>query len=516
MQDYDSIPYESVPFSETHPRRLAMLGRLFGLATAPPEACRYLELGCASGGNLIPLAWHFPDSEFVGIDLSIEQVRVGQETIARLGLKNIRLEQGDLCVFEDRPAGFDYIVAHGVYSWVPEPVRAALLRQTQRLLAPNGIAYISYNTQPGWNVRDMLRGMAIYHVRDLTEPPARLQSMLELFDFLRSYYQNSKQPLQQQLYLELKGIEKSHPSYLYHDFLEADNKSVLFSEFTRELAAHQLKYLCESELHTMFASTLPPAGAKFVEQYDDMLVQEQYMDHLRQRTFRMSLIVHADSTPDYDIDLTLLKGFAMHSQLSPPDRLRLESNTAVKFTRPDGGPVEVCQPLTKLTLQYLFDEAPAALCVSALQERAAAQLRAASSATHAVEEDEYLNELFNLFANSCIEFVLSPQSFKQAYSDRPTMTALATAEAQVGNVLSGVWHEPIHLDGFAHLLIEQLSGRNNVAAIAANIVARLRADVQLAQSLNIDTSVPEARLQASITTNVKRLLFIFARQGVLE
>ncbi|MEW8014368.1 MAG: hypothetical protein AB2807_06165 [Candidatus Sedimenticola endophacoides] len=53
MDPYDQFFYESIPFPETHPRHLASLGRLFGLETADPERCRLLELGCASGGNLI-------------------------------------------------------------------------------------------------------------------------------------------------------------------------------------------------------------------------------------------------------------------------------------------------------------------------------------------------------------------------------------------------------------------------------------------------------------------------------
>jgi len=66
---YDEVPYESQSFPQSHPNRLATLGRLFGLSPAPVAQCRVLELGCASGGNLIPMAYHLPESEFVGLDL---------------------------------------------------------------------------------------------------------------------------------------------------------------------------------------------------------------------------------------------------------------------------------------------------------------------------------------------------------------------------------------------------------------------------------------------------------------
>ena len=67
---YDAVPYESKSFPQTHPDRLATLGRLFGMNPAPVTHSRVLELGCAGGGNLIPMAFHLPENDFLGIDLS--------------------------------------------------------------------------------------------------------------------------------------------------------------------------------------------------------------------------------------------------------------------------------------------------------------------------------------------------------------------------------------------------------------------------------------------------------------
>lgn len=516
MPDYDSIPYESLPFSETHPQRLAVLGRLFGIATKAAEDCRVLEIGCASGGNLIPMAWRLPHSEFIGIDLSAEQIRVGQQTIKQLSLKNISLHQFDLCEYQNQPGSFDYIIAHGVYSWVPAPVRDALLALVQRHLAPDGVAYISYNTQPGWSVRSMLRTMALYHARHLDEPHARLNSMLELFDFLRDYYQHSKNPLQQQLYAELKAIVTAHPSYLYHDFLEEDNAAVFFNEFVAHIGGHHLKYLCESELHTMFCSTLPIAGERFVEQYDDILEQEQYIDHLRQRTFRMSLLVHDNTEPNYDIDLTLLGSFAAHSQLLPPDKLFIEKNKEVKFMRPDGGDIKVQHTHVKLALQYLYESASAAIEVDSLFDMASTQLAVAGIKTSTQAKDEYYAEMFNLFSNSCIDLVLTPQVHGQALADYPCLNALAAAEMAVGNVLSGAWHEPIHLDQFAEIMIENMNGNNDTDAIVSAILSRVSHEPALAAALNINLNQEAPRLRRNIETNVRRLILVFARHGILE
>ena len=98
---------------------LATLGALFGMNPARLESCRVLELGCGEGANLIPVAFQWPESEFVGIDLSAEAIRYGNDFIGRLGLRNITLRCLDIMEIDREFGSFDYIIVHGVYSWVP-------------------------------------------------------------------------------------------------------------------------------------------------------------------------------------------------------------------------------------------------------------------------------------------------------------------------------------------------------------------------------------------------------------
>src|SRR5207247_7326990 len=128
-----------------------------GVKTAPLECCRVLEIGCASGGNLLPMAEALPEASFLGIDLSERQINEGQQAIAALGLGNVELRH--LNVLEIGPdfGLFDYIVCHGVYSWVPPVARDKILEVCRKNLAPNGVAYVSYNTLPGWHMRGMIR-----------------------------------------------------------------------------------------------------------------------------------------------------------------------------------------------------------------------------------------------------------------------------------------------------------------------------------------------------------------------
>ena len=68
-----------------------MMATLLDLNPPSVEACRVLEIGCACGGNIIPMAESLPQSQFVGIDLSERQIAIGQRAIERLSLQNIEL-----------------------------------------------------------------------------------------------------------------------------------------------------------------------------------------------------------------------------------------------------------------------------------------------------------------------------------------------------------------------------------------------------------------------------------------
>jgi SAM-dependent methyltransferase len=145
---YDKVPYFSQAYAQSHPDRLAAMAKLFGMTPAPLGECRVLELGCASGGNLIPMAVHLPGSSFVGFDLSVRQIADGKAIVEQLQLRNIELRQMDILAVDQTIGKFDYIIAHGVYSWVPAEVQDKLLAICGENLTPNGVAYVSYNTYP--------------------------------------------------------------------------------------------------------------------------------------------------------------------------------------------------------------------------------------------------------------------------------------------------------------------------------------------------------------------------------
>src|SRR2546430_17640150 len=120
---YDAVSYRHGAVSDSHPARIGAIIRLLGINAAPPDLCRVLELGCGEGMNLLPLAERFPKSEFVGVDFSAKQIAVADAARAACGIENARFLCADLRSWKHDGGAFDYIIAHGVYSWVPVEVR---------------------------------------------------------------------------------------------------------------------------------------------------------------------------------------------------------------------------------------------------------------------------------------------------------------------------------------------------------------------------------------------------------
>ena len=143
LTPYDEVAYPTFPISFTHPDRLATVATHFGMRPAPVERCRVLELGCSNGANLLSMAVTLPESEFVGVDSAGIPIARGKAMVEALGLKNIALRHLDLLEMAPDYGKFDYIIVHGIYSWVPSAVRDQILAICKASMQPQGIAYVS-------------------------------------------------------------------------------------------------------------------------------------------------------------------------------------------------------------------------------------------------------------------------------------------------------------------------------------------------------------------------------------
>ncbi len=283
---YNEVLYESSARFSTHPDRLAAVARLFGMETAPVDRCRYLEIGCGNGSHIASLAYYLPESRFVGVDLAEVPIATGERMRTALQIGNLTLRAGDLCDIGEDWGEFDYIAAHGVYSWVPTEVRDALLRICKEHLSHNGVAFISYNILPGHHICQFLRNLMLFHTRDIQDSGERLQQARWSLQFVAAspWLPEAWRPL---LESEIATLLKLQDAWLFHDDLSPDNHSVYFHEFVAHAGRHGLQYLGDGDPHEMFdpQGLLKPVSGGVIE-------REQYMDFLKARRFRQTLLCH--------------------------------------------------------------------------------------------------------------------------------------------------------------------------------------------------------------------------------
>lgn len=510
VDSYDEIPYDSTPIYETHPGNLALPAALFGLEPAPAERCRYLELGCASGGNLIPLAYYLPDSEFLGIERSAEQVRAGRELIATLGLRNIRLEQADVLALDPPALGaFDYIVAHGFYSWVPEPVRQRLLEIAAAALAPQGVAYVSYNTLPGWRLRATIRDLLRYRIRGLESPRARLAAAHDMLERYQAALAGQSDVTATTLRDEIARLRTRHPSYLYHEYLVEENTPFLFSEFMAGAARHGLQYLCEAELQTMFSDNLGEPASAWIDTFEDVIAQEQVMDFLRLRTFRQTLLCRSHIPLQRELDLDRFAGFAYHASLVADEPIDLTRAAQQTFRCQDGGRCVAARPLAKAALLELGEAHPDALAFPELAVRAAERVRAVGGSDD--DREALLLELVRLFLRQLIGAVLKPERFARAARVRPRASALARAQASAGlGHVATRRHKPMGVDAFVTGLLGLLDGRHD----RDRLVRELHEDT--VNGRFVPETMTSRVSREEIAANIERMLDLFAQHGILE
>jgi len=306
---YDAVSYPGYAYEQTHPDRIATQATLFGMSPASPAACRVLEIGAGDGGNLIPMALGLPGSEFVGIDLAAEPVGRGTAVIDELALSNVTLRVADVLELPADLGQFHYVIAHGVYSWIPPRPRDALVAACGRLLAPHGVAYISYNAYPGSYLRDMASDILSFHLTGVGDPGERLARARHLMALVVAA--NARTPYAGVLREHFERVLQHPDPLLYHDDLAEVNTPVYLHEFVAHAARHGLQFLAEARLHDSQLHELPADVASELGRLpDDAVVREQYIDFVVNRMFRQTLLCRDDVALDRTLDARRLAGLS--------------------------------------------------------------------------------------------------------------------------------------------------------------------------------------------------------------
>jgi len=374
---YDATPYSADSIPQSAPGRLAAIARLFGVQAPALMQARVLEIGCGAAGNLVPFAATHPEAQVVGIDLSEAAIDQGRRLVEAAGIGNVELIAGDIAAVDVAALGqFDYIIAHGVYSWVPEDVQAAILAITRESLSPDGVAYISYNVYPGWKSKEIVRDAMLFAARESGSTEQQVIDARAMVDFLEEVAPPAT-PLAQAVAEFRQRDEGFEDSYLVHDELSRFNRPCYFSEMLQRAGAHGLVFLAEAQPELMFPANYGPKVAEHVAQQcgDSQVLIEQYLDFAVDRAFRQTLFVHAERAPEirHALDHRNFDSLHFATEIAVVDGPTRLDGSAQTYQLSSGATVSIDDPALKVACDALTERSPWTLSRSELVDAARAQ-----------------------------------------------------------------------------------------------------------------------------------------------
>ncbi len=441
---YDQILYPAGVFAFTHPRRLSGLARLFGLSPAPVDSCRVLELGCGNGSNLLPMAEALPGSTFLGLDLASRPIEEGEALRARLGLNNLTLRCQDVLDFQPEPSSYDYIIAHGLYAWVPPAVQERILAIFETALSPHGVAYVSYNALPGAYLRRPLRDIMRFHAGRTEDPPLLLAKARAIAGFVADH-----SPETQGIYRQLMGwqrdrIGKLSDGYLFHDDLSSAWEPLYFHQLMERAQQHGLCYLAEAIYGEMQDHRFPKEVRQMLRQTDDILLYEQYLDFLVGRSFRRTLLVRKDAPIERRLSGSSARPFFFTATAVPlpgPGATPAAPGTAAtRFRNSEGVEVGLPTPLGQTALLALCEHAPAALSFDELSAQVEQRL-GSSRQVGALGEQQLGELLLTLYAGDMVLLHAHRPQIALPPGKQPRARSLTRLQAEAGPEVTDLWHE---------------------------------------------------------------------------
>jgi len=472
---YDRLPYPAGPKPFSHPDRLATIAVLYGMDPPRIDCCRVLELGCSDGGNIIPMALNLPSSSFLGIDLSSRQIEMGARLIGKLDLGNIELREMNILDVNAKLGQFDYILAHGVFSWVTQPVQDKLLEIIQERLSPTGVAFVSYNTFPGWHSNQVMRDMMLYHCRATSDPRKRAERSVELVRFLDDSIGKEETAYAMFLRTFRSEIERlpHRLSYFFHEYLAESNMPCYFSEFVERIEGVGLEYLSDADPAVYYGNHLPrPMAEKLKSWAADRIEFEQYIDFVRNSAFRRSLLCHRGVVPDQERRFTCMQRLHASTQTVPMDSDNDNpSEGTQKFKTSDNRTFTCDQPLSRALLLRLVRVWPNTVTfddlLSLSQRTSASDDTLDSSPPFGVFDESLTATLRSLFFSGVIELHASEVQCARKPGERPCTTSLVRHQATVGPGVTDQLHRTVNVDdAAARLLLRHLDGTRDRIALS--------------------------------------------------
>ena len=429
-RSYEDIPYTTFALRPAYLGRLAALAHLHGIDVASPYECSVLEIGSGTGTNSIALATQYPKSRFVGVDLAESHIVASRELAAGCGIENVEFRRGDIREVALERNSFDYIICHGLYSWVAPDIRQSLMEKISESLKPHGIAYVSYNVLPGWRqrgaIRDIMR-VGAARCRASASPHERLSAALEFLKTVASVRTQHDDLFGAYLRESLKRFEESDESYIYHEYLEEYNEPVLFSDFMEQASQVNLQFLSEAKPSLMSSDDLGPEVVRYIEGAgSDIIDREQRLDMVRNRMFRETILCHSSHSLRRDLKASVFKGLTFvtdyrhERDISDREAIFREFVSGREVTTPRDEHAIILALVGEAGCRgLLFDEV----------------LRSVQTLSMSIDERSLMHIMVRLWRAGFIDFMSHPVSAKASCEGTAQTTSLARYQALQGDAL---------------------------------------------------------------------------------
>jgi predicted methyltransferase family protein/methyltransferase family protein/protein-lysine methyltransferase-like protein len=468
VDPYDVYPYSGATVPYTAPAHLALCARWSGHTSSDVERFGAAELGCGDGGNLLPLAFHNPHSTFVGIDSSQSALKRAQDGADRLALRNVGFVCSDIRSLRQTTLGpFDYIIAHGLYSWVSEDVRTATLAFCRDNLAVDGLAYISYNAQPGWAtrqlVRDTVRRSPSVRAANL---PDKASIAIELATALLQDLPSSRFASAMLLRDELSRLRDGRASYVFHEYLTDINDGFWLRDFVDRARDHSLVYVVDAHRYRWEGYVSPDLRTAVSERKLDPVVEEETLDLLGHRYFRASILArtHTGRTPMSHHDL--IESLHIASSLQPQsDSLDLDEGEVERFVGAGGREVTLDSSIGKAAIILLRDEWPRGIRFESLYAQSLARLVEHGRAAPPAARGELLEAIELLFEAGQVDLRLDEPLYTSRIGEYPAAHALARWEAETREALTTPHHLTVAFDRDTLSLVRLMDGSRSRAQL---------------------------------------------------
>lgn len=446
---YNKVHYRGTIVPNSFPDHLSVCSIRKTGQHSPLQRFHLTEIGCGDGANLLPIAFYHPDSTFIGIDSAGSELGRAQEGVRQIGLQNIHFVHKDVCTLEPEDfAPCDYIIAHGLFSWVSEDTRGAILQFCRNCLSLTGLAYISYNAQPGWATRrlvreTLLRSRSVQEAAVEDKATKAIEVATQLLDALPSRDYAFAVLLAE----ELERVRDGKPFYVFHEYLADFNEGFWLRDFVKRARQNGLNYVGDAQF-CRWEGQIPKELRSGLSLRDlDPIEQEETADLLCNRYFHTSILCRDDAPRESGSYREILEqvyiACSLHADSDPFD---LTEGVVELFIGAHDQKITLDVSITKAAVVLLAAQWPAGMQLKTLFQQASKLLFEHDCEVLDKAQSQLVEELITLFEAGAINLRLKEPNCNRFAPEYPKIHALARYEIEHREALTTPYHLPLTLN----------------------------------------------------------------------